>query len=370
MKGVLVSDNPRLAHFPHHHCRRFALASTLDMLPFSIQQETTGPSNDRLPLRGGSRTSGMRNFYSLYQRCCHIIMTRYSTTLFGFTALGILYMTYLGTATPSKSMDDLYKARPFCNATGFCGERADIPSPRTVYSARTSEQYRLWYEFSETLRKETESSRDSLIFLGDSITEAYRGTAYGTPCQRCRGIPNVHKSTFGESLILGISGDQTQHLLYRLAHNSFEGRPLTFVVLIGTNNLSVGISPEETSMGILAVVEHLMELKNINRIILLHVLPRSDDFRLKEICPPSCQSNDMPLESFIPLIHETNAYLENQDLPNVDLLDCNGYFFQDDTKTSLKEELFFDHLHPNVAGSKLLSQCIRDCLDYKTCTKH
>ena len=66
------------------------------------------------------------------------------------------------------------------------------------------------------------------LFLGDSITEAYRGTSYGKDCTtagsgdddkanatapgRCAGIPYVFRKLFDPSstLALAISGDQTQ----------------------------------------------------------------------------------------------------------------------------------------------------------------
>lgn len=89
----------------------------------------------------------------------------------------------------------------------------------------------------------------STLFLGDSITEAWRGTSYGQPCSngRCNGVPEAFRdqSLFPDSasnLVLAISGDQTQHLLWRLQNGEL---PITLsprkgVILIGTNNLGAG----------------------------------------------------------------------------------------------------------------------------------
>lgn len=59
-----------------------------------------------------------------------------------------------------------------------------------------------------------------LLFVGDSITESFRGTSYGKPCDRCKHIPGVFQKEFGElaPLTLAISGDMTQHLLWRLGN--------------------------------------------------------------------------------------------------------------------------------------------------------
>ena len=59
------------------------------------------------------------------------------------------------------------------------------------------------------------------MLLGDSITEAWRGTSYGNPSERTAGVPAVLHQTLGKQfdaspLVLAISGDQTQHLLWRL----------------------------------------------------------------------------------------------------------------------------------------------------------
>lgn len=65
-----------------------------------------------------------------------------------------------------------------------------------------------------------------LLFLGDSITESLRGTSYGMPSTRSIGIPEVLQREFGElsPLALAISGDQTQHLLWRIENGEFPRR--------------------------------------------------------------------------------------------------------------------------------------------------
>jgi hypothetical protein len=53
-----------------------------------------------------------------------------------------------------------------------------------------------------------------LVLMGDSITEAWVGTGYGSPTPRAEGVPAVLNETLARHwpptpLVLAISGDQT-----------------------------------------------------------------------------------------------------------------------------------------------------------------
>jgi lysophospholipase L1-like esterase len=123
--------------------------------------------------------------------------------------------------------------------------------------------------------------RHIILFYGDIITESMRGTAYGRPCQRCQGLADVAQDVFSTSgdddaaithVFQGISGDQTQPVLYRIAQSEAALSTLlmssisttiiriSFVILIGTNNLSVGMTPFDTARGIRAVAQSLSEI--------------------------------------------------------------------------------------------------------------
>eukprot|EP00754_Rhynchopus_humris_P016695 Rhum_TRINITY_DN14524_c6_g1::Rhum_TRINITY_DN14524_c6_g1_i1::g.96647::m.96647 len=109
----------------------------------------------------------------------------------------------------------------------------------------------VWFAFQQTLAAEgrVACKRGKLtVFLGDSITEAYRGTAIGQECQRCSGIPAV----FSEELrgvntqVLAISGDQTFHLQWRLRTDEALALACarTVFINIGTNDLSQLVAEE------------------------------------------------------------------------------------------------------------------------------
>ena len=75
---------------------------------------------------------------------------------------------------------------------GSCHERADVPSPRTPYSAWTAVQLSAWFSFQrELVLVATANSGVGSLFIGDSITEAFQGTSYGGDCDRCNGRSHV-----------------------------------------------------------------------------------------------------------------------------------------------------------------------------------
>ena len=127
-----------------------------------------------------------------------------------------------------------------------------------------------------------------ILFYGDSITESWRGTDGGSPCPRCTGTPDVRglspgkeggvarqgellpaeqlvgrlpylhggssrapqprrlqvlKRHFGKYKpeVLGIGGDMTAHLWWRLLHGETPAKhhPKAVVLLIGTNDLGM-----------------------------------------------------------------------------------------------------------------------------------
>ena len=90
---------------------------------------------------------------------------------------------------------------------------------------------RLWCKLHEKLVKSAATWRPpaggGLALLGDSITESWRGTEFGRRVPRAHGVPRVLRETLGtrwpEPLVLGIAGDQTQHLLWRIENGELKG---------------------------------------------------------------------------------------------------------------------------------------------------
>jgi lysophospholipase L1-like esterase len=104
-----------------------------------------------------------------------------------------------------------------------------------------------------------------VLFLGDSLTEGWDPVLWERNLAP-RGVLNA-----------GISGDFTDHILWRLEHGNLAGPPPKAVILlIGTNDLAAHRSPELTADGIRANLVLLRERLPEARILLLGLLPREE----------------------------------------------------------------------------------------------
>jgi lysophospholipase L1-like esterase len=188
-----------------------------------------------------------------------------------------------------------------------------------------------------------------LVFLGDSITQSW-----GDP-KRAVAAPGraAWKAHFGtlRAASFGISGDRTQHVLWRVEQLEFPfGAPRVIVLLIGTNNLSAGDSPADVARGIRAIVARIRERWPVSKLVLLGVLPRGE-------------SADDPLRSAARAVN-----LEIRGLG-----DGRGVYFRDLEQLyidadgrALGERLAGDHLHLTSAGytawAEGLAPLLRECL--------
>ncbi|XP_022200418.2 platelet-activating factor acetylhydrolase IB subunit alpha2 [Nilaparvata lugens] len=74
-------------------------------------------------------------------------------------------------------------------------------------------------------------------------------------------------------LNFGISGDSTQHVLWRIQNGALENiKPKVIVLLVGTNNVSN--TAEEVSEGIIEIVRTIRGLQPDCQIVVIDLLPR------------------------------------------------------------------------------------------------
>lgn len=195
-----------------------------------------------------------------------------------------------------------------------------------------------WKDRHEAKVKLTQQGDVDVIFLGDSITQGWEGAG--------KAVWDKHFAPL-KAANFGFSGDRTEHVLWRLANGEMVGlHPKAVVLMIGTNNIGHGSStPEQTAIGVSAVVHKLQESFPNAKIMLLGIFPRgtnADD--------PYRQKVAQATQLFQPLDQEKNVYFKDI-----------GYAFVRGSG-QLRTLLMPDSLHLNEAGYGIWAQAIEDDL--------
>lgn len=114
-----------------------------------------------------------------------------------------------------------------------------------------------------------------LVFVGDSITHAFGGEPDTGENFANRGM-DTWNTFYGDrhALNLGISGDRTQHVLWRLDNGELAGtKPKVAVVMIGTNNVGSN-TPAQIAEGVEAVCAKVKQKAPSAKVLLLAIFPR------------------------------------------------------------------------------------------------
>lgn len=188
------------------------------------------------------------------------------------------------------------------------------------------------------------TSGTQLVFIGDSITDSWRADP-----QR-----EIFEDYFGKyrPYNIGISADETQHVLWRIQHGEIDGlSPKLVVLMIGTNNLANAnrMSPRETADGVAAVVAAIRSKLPASKILLLGIFPRAN-------------RADDPLRVAVNATNRLIAPL--QDGRTVFYRDIGSSFLG--TDGALSGEIMPDYLHPNAKGYQIWADAIKAEVDRLT----
>lgn len=125
-----------------------------------------------------------------------------------------------------------------------------------------------WMKRHESFNERVKQGNVDLLLIGDSITQGWEGAGknvwakYYTP----RNAVN-----------LGIGGDRTQHVLWRLDNGNIDGiSPKLAVLMIGTNNSGTN-TPEQIADGVKAIVQKLRTKLPKMKVLVLAIFPRGSD---------------------------------------------------------------------------------------------
>ncbi|MBK7405859.1 MAG: sulfatase-like hydrolase/transferase [Phycisphaerales bacterium] len=157
-------------------------------------------------------------------------------------------------------------------ASGAPPTRVPVTSPETRSQAAGWGD-RSWMNQFEDIQRGAQSLHPRLVMIGDSITQGWAG-----PARQISGGGATAREALldplGPVLNAGISGDRTQHVLWRLDHGMLDGAsPDAITLMIGTNNLPDDNS-ESIIQGIDAILERLRSRHPDSTILLISVPPR------------------------------------------------------------------------------------------------
>jgi lysophospholipase L1-like esterase len=179
----------------------------------------------------------------------------------------------------------------------------------------------------------------NMVLVGDSITQRWEST--GASSYYDLNVKYNHRITN-----LGVGGDRTGHVLWRLNNGEFPAgiNPEFVVLLIGTNNLGAGDPPEAVAAGVGKIVTIINSRSPESKIILLSILPRGRDGGWSWI-----------------LVSKVNRILETYDgFLNIKYYDVTGLFGDNGVpKSALYQN---DYLHLSEEGYEIFRDFLMEVI--------
>ena len=184
-----------------------------------------------------------------------------------------------------------------------------------------------------------------LLFLGDSITDAWGGEGHGT-----NGGHKIFTSKFVpmKAANFGIGGDRTQHVIWRLQNGELDGiKPKVVQLMIGTNNSNGSDNTaEEIADGVKGIIDEIKKKSPSTKVLLLAVFPRNTG---KDDAAKKIQKDK---------IDKVNSIISKLDDggKSVKFLDIGSKF--KDASGALPKELMPDQLHLSEKGYEIWANAV------------
>ena len=188
-----------------------------------------------------------------------------------------------------------------------------------------------WTRRNDAVNARVKEGNVDLIYIGDSIVQHWdaQGKAVWD-----------HYYAKRNAVSMGISGDRTEHVLWRLTHGNIDGiAPKLAIVMIGQNNGPFNTG-EEIGAGVTAIVQTLREKLPTTKILLLAIFPRRE--KPTEERPILAKANEIASK----LADNTNIFY----------MDVNHLFLRPDG--SIPATLMPDFEHPNEEGHRIWAEAI------------
>lgn len=194
-----------------------------------------------------------------------------------------------------------------------------------------------WSQRHELINSRAVPGEVDVIFLGDSITQGWE--------KEGKKAWEEHFLRF-RPMNAGISGDRTEHVLWRLENGNIEGiSPKVAVIMIGTNNAKISTS-KQIADGITAIVSKLRKELPDTKILVLGIFPRGAD----------------PTDPLRKINEGANAIVKDlHDGTHVYYLDIGDRFLTSDGV--LEKKIMPDLLHLSPAGYEIWAESITPKLE-------
>ncbi|MBY0506716.1 MAG: hypothetical protein K2X03_22545 [Bryobacteraceae bacterium] len=177
-----------------------------------------------------------------------------------------------------------------------------------------------------------------VVFLGDSITDAWRLNEY-FPAQ--------------DYVNRGISGQVTGEMLGRMKADVLDLKPAAVVILAGTNDLARGV-PLATIQNNLTLIGDLLSFHKV-KAIYSSVLPISDYH--VAVNPTYARSPQRPPEQIRAMNQWLESFCKNRGFTYLNYTPALS-----DAQGMLKSELAEDGLHPNAMGYRLMAPLVAEAI--------
>lgn len=198
-----------------------------------------------------------------------------------------------------------------------------IPVPQTDW----------WKQRHTWMNDRVKKGNVDMLLIGDSITHGWENEG-----------KEVWKKYYEKrnAVNLGIGGDQTQHVLWRLENGNIDGiSPKLAMLMIGTNNANAKNSPEDIVAGVKAIVDKLRDKLPQTKVLVLGIFPRGADDQ-----DPLRQTNMKANEGIAKLADDKMVfYLDIGDK----ILDSDG---------KLPKEIMPDLLHLSPKGYTIWAEAV------------
>jgi len=206
--------------------------------------------------------------------------------------------------------------------TAFADNSAIVPVARTNAS---------WIQRHELMNRQAQQGHIDLIYVGDSIVEHFNKQGKEVW---------AHYYADRNPLNLGISGDRTEHVLWRLDHGNIEGiAPKLAIVMIGQNNGGLNTA-EEIAEGVTAIIQRLRTKLPDTKVLLLAIFQRRE--------------KPTPERAVLDKANEIVSKLA--DGKHVFYMNINHIFVRPDG--TIPRSLMYDFEHPTPLGHRVWAEAI------------